>query len=226
MPIPVSVTSQRRRTRPAPYSVQYAVSLTSPISVNLMALFSRLVRICRTRDASPMTRRGSDGAGSILSSTRFSSAWGSSIWLTSRTSSGSSNGSFSRAISSASIFDRSSTLLMTPSSARPANWILARNWRCSSVSAVCSSRYPRPMTALSGVRSSWLMLARNWLFDLLARSAAASASRSSCSSLHRSVMSWIAPTILAGTPFSLSTSAAIRIQIARFLAVTIGISRS
>ncbi len=42
---------------------------------------------------------------------------------------------------------------------------------CSASSLESRSRSLIPITALSGVRSSWLTLARNWLFDLLASSA-------------------------------------------------------
>jgi hypothetical protein len=74
-----------------------------------------------------MTIRGSDAVDSTINSMPFSTACGSNIWLTSCTNSSRSKGSSSSDISSASIFDRSSTLLMTPSNARPANWIFVRN---------------------------------------------------------------------------------------------------
>lgn len=49
------------------------------------------------------------------------------------------------------------------------------------------------MIALSGVRSSWLMLARNWLFAMLACSASSLASSSWSSICLRSVMSCRVP---------------------------------
>src|SRR3546814_12443834 len=47
----------------------------------------------------------------------------------------------------------------------------------------------KPMIAFSGVRSSWLMLARNADFARLAASAASRAERNSCSRCSREVMS-------------------------------------
>ncbi|EDY15813.1 hypothetical protein CfE428DRAFT_6666 [Chthoniobacter flavus Ellin428] len=49
------------------------------------------------------------------------------------------------------------------------------------------------MIALSGVRNSWLMFARNWLFERLASSAASLARRSSSSARLRAVMSSTVP---------------------------------
>ena len=51
------------------------------------------------------------------------------------------------------------------------------------------------MMAFNGVRSSWLILARNSLFDRLAISASFFASISSVSRCFWSVTSWIAPMI-------------------------------
>ena len=51
-----------------------------------------------------------------------------------------------------------------------------RNWR--SFNELSSRSWAIPITPLSGVRISWLMLARNWLLALLATSAAMRASPS------------------------------------------------
>jgi len=89
-------------------------------SVNLMELFSRFMRIWRTRDASPMTIRGRVGA--VRRSTRCPSPPPAAGAFDSRRSPVQQvEGASSKDISSASIFDKSSTLLMTPSSALPAN---------------------------------------------------------------------------------------------------------
>ena len=58
---------------------------------------------------------------------------------------------------------------------RPDTSTLPTYDRCLSVSVPkisCSSSSENPMTAFSGVRSSWLMLARNELLAWLAASAA------------------------------------------------------
>jgi hypothetical protein len=51
--------------------------------------------------------------------------------------------------------------------------------RCSEVSSVSSRRPVIPITALSGVRISWLMVARKALFALVAASASSRARWSS-----------------------------------------------
>ncbi len=74
----------------------------------------------------------------------------------------------------ASIFEKSSTSLMTPSSASPDETAVSTSARCSSLSAVSSSSSSIPITPLSGVRISWLMFATN--SDLASEAARASAS--------------------------------------------------
>ena len=61
------------------------------------------------------------------------------------------------------------------------------------------------MIALSGVRSSWLMLARNWLLALLAASASRRASSSSLMSWYNPMRPTRSPATITGTP-STSTS--------------------
>ena len=52
--------------------------------------------------------------------------------------------------------------------------------RCSLESGVLSSTSVVPITPFIGVRISWLIVARNWLFAMLASSALSLACRSSC----------------------------------------------
>ncbi len=65
--------------------------------------------------------------------------------------------------------------LITPSSASPEPAAVCAYSRCSVDSSVCSSSSVIPITPLSGVRISWLMLARNSDFDRDASTASASA---------------------------------------------------
>ena len=79
------------------------------------------------------------------------------------------------------------------------------------MSSACSwsiSLYP--MMALSGVRSSWLMFARNWLLAWLATSAPSFAATSSSSARLRSVTSFCRPTKWVTLPASSLTGAIVR----------------
>ena len=69
------------------------------------------------------------------------------------------------------------------------SWIVCTNSRCSGVSGVSSSRLVKPRMPLSGVRTSWLMVARNWLFAVSPASARSLASRSTPSVRRTSVRS-------------------------------------
>ncbi|MPN26751.1 hypothetical protein SDC9_174176 [bioreactor metagenome] len=80
----------------------------------------------------------------------------------------------------ASIFDRSSTALMMSSRWLPAASSLSRRSLCSGLRPPRRIRCAMPVMALSGVRISWLMLARKALFAWLAASAASLATLSSC----------------------------------------------
>ncbi len=82
----------------------------------------------------------------------------------------------------ASIFEKSRMSLITPSSASPEVAAVLASSRCSLSRSVCSRSSVIPITPLSGVRISWLMLARNSDFEREASTASASA-------LLRSVMS-------------------------------------
>src|SRR5215469_16125454 len=161
MPMPVSATANSIQVRPS--TTLRTFSLTSPCVVNLQALLNRLSRICRSR------------MGSTVSAPSFSSAsttrrflFCSASWRAVPTTSSISGAKFtaSRLSSSlpASIFERSSTWLM-----RPRRWVPARCTRRSGSAAFSVPKRAalvtiisvKPMIALSGVRSSWLMLATN-----------------------------------------------------------------
>src|SRR5215831_6896455 len=161
MPMPVSATANSIQVRPS--TTLRTFSLTSPCVVNLQALLNRLSRICRSRMGSTV----SAPSFSCVSTTRrflFCSA----SWRAVPTTSSISGARFTvSGLSSsfpASIFERSKTWLM-----RPRRWVPAR---CTRLSGSAAFSVPKraalvtiisvnPMMALSGVRSSWLMLARN-----------------------------------------------------------------
>ena len=89
----------------------------------------------------------------------------------------------------ASILDRSSTSEITAASVSALSPICSRYWRrrASSTSGRRASR-ARPTSPFSGVRISWLVLARKALFARLAASASSRALASACSKRRRSVM--------------------------------------
>ncbi|MNR00809.1 hypothetical protein D3C85_1165930 [compost metagenome] len=62
MPGPVSVTWKLRSALPAPRPASFRRNTIRPESVNLMALLTRLSRICRMRVTSPITASGASGA--------------------------------------------------------------------------------------------------------------------------------------------------------------------
>ena len=79
--------------------------------------------------------------------------------------------------------------LITVSSASPLVRTISAYCCCSGVSSVSRSKPAIPITPFIGVRISWLILAKNWLFAWLAASAASLAFRISSSACLRSVMS-------------------------------------
>ena len=108
------------------------------------------------------------------------------------------NGSGEMVKSPVSIFDMSRMPLTTERRWVPESLISrAYSARRSALIRIFSSFISiseKPMMALSGVRSSWLMLARNLLFAACARSASARASSIACSWVLRGVTSRITAT--------------------------------
>ncbi len=168
--MPVSMTS--KRSNPS-LPTALTRTTTSPVSVNLMALPTKLISICRSRIGSPRHAHGHvefDGAG------EFQHSWHARARRRSR--------SFPpplRAIGNrraparslpASTFEKSRMSLMMCSSASAEREMVSERWRCRGVRSVVCSTSDMPMTPFIGVRISWLMRARNSLFALLARSAA------------------------------------------------------
>ena len=81
----------------------------------------------------------------------------------------------------ASIFEMSRMSLRSVSSESADPLSASRYSRCSRVSVVSSTSSVMPITPFIGVRISWLMFARNSLFDRLAASASSFAAFSSTS---------------------------------------------
>ncbi len=82
---------------------------------------------------------------------------------------------------------------MIASRASPLARIVCARSFCSSEMGVSISRLVIPITALSGVRISWLMFARNRLFARAADSASCLACSSTAACILRSVMSVVVP---------------------------------
>ncbi len=172
MPMPVSRTSIRICSP----STAMRIS-TRPSRVNFRALDSKLLTIWRTRVGSPSTCAGNPGSIRQVSSTP---AW---AFCDSRLAVPSTSAPRSKPMRSssswpASNFDRSRMSLSRSTSTLPESWAMDSCWRCSLFSGPSSDRASMPSRPLSGVRISWLMLARKieraW--------AIARASRRACSS--------------------------------------------
>ena len=87
------------------------------MAVNLMALLTRLIRICRMRPGSPTTCRGTSGAIRMMRSSPFSAAAPESSSPTSSTATMMSKGTGSSRRRPASIFEKSRMSLMIVRSA-------------------------------------------------------------------------------------------------------------
>jgi len=145
-----------------PFSGQAQI-LISPFSVNLAELLSKLRRDCLSLPLS-VWRAGISGATSVTKRTRPSFSIGSTVEMATRTISSSLKVSAKTSILPASTLDRSSTPLMRLSRCSELTRTFCKLSFCKP--AICPSvflntRRVKPMIAFSGVRSSWLILARN-----------------------------------------------------------------
>ena len=188
MPGPVSHTEIRM---PPSGSGGMRTICTTPVSVNLIALLTRLIRICRSTRWSAVTTIGASGP-SMCSLMPLPSAKGCNDSTTSSVTARQSTGSSATCTRPDSIFARSRRSLMMDSRCLPLV-CTRRSWcSCSALSGPGSfiSMVPvKPMMALSGVRSSWLMLARKLSLAWLARSSSTFCSCRSSSKRRRSVIS-------------------------------------
>ena len=205
MPTPVSVTSARSRTAPSPAGDWVSVSVTPPRAVNLIALERKFSSTWRSRLASPLTKP--PGRASSSSVRPLAPAWPDSSSTIAAASCAGSNGAGSSSTAAASSREKSSTLLTRSSRVALASPI-RRTWRASSPSSRGEprSRPAKPMMALSGVRSSWVMLARK---SDLAAAAASASSRASISLASSSLRVWASRatlTMCGGAPSGCGTS--------------------
>ena len=180
MPMPVSSTSNFSCTACADRERMRTRTAMLPRGVNFTALAVKFSRICPSRSGSPRSVSAASSCGRSTEKARPLSRACCSTMATSRSSQGPGWKSIaSRSSRSASIFDRSRMLLISSSRCCEARSTLAS---CSRSWASCERRISSPvmpMMALSGVRSSWLMLARKTLLARLLASAASLACRSS-----------------------------------------------
>ena len=184
--MPVSATSKRSVTASAAGSCRRTRSAIVPRSVNLIAFDSRLASTCRSRRASPTSASGTSAATSLVISTAFPPRRGASDFTRLSSRPRRRNGFCSLTSLPASIFEKSRMSLMTSSRASADSRMASRWPLCAGVRPVSPSSSAVPITALSGVRISWLTLARKVLLARLARSAASRASRSSAACRRRS----------------------------------------
>ncbi len=192
MPMPVSWTEMATGVCPSGPSSRRTV--TDPSCVNLSALPTRLMITCLSLAESVSTDfecSGTSATSATLPS--FTLACPSSWPTVSVTRCARSTGSMISSIRPASTLARSSTSLISSRRCFPLARTRSRKFR--SLSWRRPSRFFRrmlvkPMIELSGVRSSWLMLARKSLLALLAASASSFATRRASSALTRGVTSF------------------------------------
>ena len=190
-----SVGTPKYRARPAPGAMLQR--RPSPVSVNLTALESRLRRICCSRWASVMIDVGQVG-GDLdpqlqalllgLRAERLLDVAAHAVEV--------APGPASTSIRPASILDRSRMSSISRSRSEPALWMVRANSICLSVrlwSGLSASSRASSSSELSGVRSSWLMLARNSDLYWLARASccAFSSRPSRASSISRFLISML-----------------------------------
>ncbi len=143
----------------------------SPRSVNFTALLNKLESTCRSFGGSPWIWMAASGSIVQRRFSPFSNAlfaW-SSLACSIDSSMGRSR--ISNSILPASIFEKSRMSFMRASRSFALFWAILRYLRFS-FSRCGSSRWSMPIIPFIGVRISWLMVARNWLFERFASSAA------------------------------------------------------
>ena len=183
IPMPVSATLTVIRTR-SPVRSADARTTTSPSSVNFTALAVRLSSTWANRTGSPQTMSGTVASQAATRSRPFSRADSPSMLSTWSKTGRTAKSTRSSCSLPASILEKSRMPLIRPSSDRLATCTpeASCSWRGSR--RVRSSRSVRPITPLSGVRISWLIVARNsdfWRDASIAASRASARARSACS---------------------------------------------
>ena len=185
MPMPLSRTDTRTHGPPSAPGSGAAKTRTSPRSVNFTALPTRLCRIWRSRAASPTVVSGRSAVQCESRSTPLASAWAENTSAASWMASCRSKRSCATRMRPAPSLEKSSTSSTSASSAAELRRSTESIWRWPSSRRVPRSSSLAPTMPCSGVRISWLMLARKRLFTALASRAAASAACSSRSTWRR-----------------------------------------
>ena len=186
-PTPLSITSKRVSYLPSSAERLWETrTSTEPCSVNLIALLTKLKRICRTRPGSLFRTSMASSATSIVKDRPFCVARLFQSPDTASSRPWRSKSTISRVRRPASIFERSRMSLSWASKPSPDSLIIA-TWRCCSLDSwLANNKSAIPSTPFKGVRNSWLMVARN---SDLARFAASDWSRASFRSSAKAVNS-------------------------------------
>ena len=208
MPMPLSVTLKRT---PATWlsNVQgTTLSITLAwrfdcLPENLMALPIRLSSTWRSRVGSHSVQYGKLGETKTDSSTSRESDSVSMSCAACSTTSRKWVGILSISSLPASILEKSRMSLRMCSKANDESFTVPSMRRCSAPNSVCCKMSTMPTMPLSGVRISWLMLAKNSDLARLAEFAVSLAERKASSASLRSVMSSCVPTRRSGLPSAL-----------------------
>ena len=160
-----------------------------PTSVNFTALESMLLMTWRSRRGSPTCAGARRSSTFQVSSRPFVEAVCTNVSTEEPTTARTSIVAGLSSSLSASIFDRSRMSPTICSSDRAEPSAVATIWRCEGLSSLRASTSSMPVTPIIGVRSSWLIAARNVDFARLACSAASRATTASCSARSRAAMS-------------------------------------
>ena len=177
IPMPVSETVKCTIIPHSSFASCRAFTATSPSLVNLMALPTRFSSTCLSRVISPRATSGTSGATSQRSSSPFSSARTARVFSADSRLSRTSKSTDSRSSLPASILEKSRISLITVSKESADTFTVSRHSLCPRFSSVSRAKSVMPMMPFSGVRISWLILAKNSLF---ARLAASATSRALC----------------------------------------------
>ena len=172
MPMPVSETVKRSIRLLGPWATTSTDSPIRPWSVNLTALDSRFSSTWRSRWPSARTRVGSCASRWTSKARPFSAARGRIDSLQISSSARRSSGLSCRVSLPASMLATSSRSVISTSRCSPDSRIRRMRCCCASLSeaSICSS-CAKPRMALSGVRNSWLIVARKRLLAWFAASA-------------------------------------------------------
>ncbi len=162
-----NATTAPPRTTPSGTSSSAAGSMlssTPPCSVNFTAFDRRLRSTWRSRESSVRRSAGAPGAVVTVNSRLFCVVMGRNVASTYSMSWRSVTRSGVTSILPASTLERSRMSLISWSRSDPAEWMIWAYSTCLGVrlrDGFCASNWARMSRLLSGVRSSWLMLARN-----------------------------------------------------------------